>query len=132
MIPLLLATVITVQPGQSIQAAANQLAQPGDVVRIMAGTYTETITVPNKTGTSTLPYVIEGDPAALRIDVRVKGGFVHSGATVFWTIRHLTITPSGSAASVEITSGLPTDVTYQDVNFLGAPAGDHWFGSSSD
>ena len=58
-----LAAVITVGPGQSIQTAVNQ-AVAGDTVRVLAGTYTQKVVV-SKSGTASSLITLKGDPGAI-------------------------------------------------------------------
>ena len=64
------AAVITVNPGQSIQAAVNR-AVAGDTVRVLAGTYTQKVLV-TKSGKEDALITLKGDPGAMISGVGLK------------------------------------------------------------
>ncbi|USX29519.1 hypothetical protein NHH73_15000 [Oxalobacteraceae bacterium OTU3CINTB1] len=59
-----LAASVTVNPGQSIQAAVNQ-AKAGDTIRVLAGTYEQKVLIEEKSGTASAFITLKGDPGAI-------------------------------------------------------------------
>lgn len=55
---------VTVNPGQSIQAAVDQ-AGPGDTIRVLAGTYAQKVLISGKSGTASAFITLKGDPGAI-------------------------------------------------------------------
>ncbi|GJI89695.1 hypothetical protein [Duganella hordei] len=58
------AVIITVSPGQSIQAAVNT-AGAGDTVRVLAGTYKQKVLISGKSGTASALVTLKGDTGAI-------------------------------------------------------------------
>ena len=59
-----LAASVTVNPGQSIQAAVDQ-AGAGDTIRVLAGTYAQKVSISGKSGTASAFITLKGDPGAI-------------------------------------------------------------------
>ena len=78
-----LAASMTVNPGQSIQAAIDQ-ANAGDTIRVLAGTYAQTVSISGKSGTASALITLKGDPGAI-----ISGsGLTPSGRQGLITIRN--------------------------------------------
>ncbi len=109
--------VITVEAGQSIQAAVDQ-AQPGDTVRVMPGVYNEEVLV--STESLTLEGVVQGDERATLDGQGQKANGV-VGVGDYFTIRGFKIIhyTSNGAQIQGVTGGVFRDLITDDTGEYG-------------